>query len=319
MKDNKKIFILTEAVLAILVLFLVSIILWEKIGDDCIRVSVVVQDPDDGQWSAFKYGLKMAAEDLGIDLSIVSTGGVLTARELEEIILYETDNGADGIIVQPVPESDLERLSEKIKKKIPVLLVGTQASRTFPTVGPNDRQMGTALAEELLRDQVGNMDGKVLGILAEYTDPKGASDREQGFLDGIKEAGAQIRWSVSSRDLDAREKSLGSLPEVDLVVALDDISLRMAGEHAAAKDLHGALLYGIGHSTQAVYYLDTDIVQCLIVPDGFDVGYQGLTEIAQSMGHPFYKMKDQTVSHTVLRRDILFTEENQEIIFTMSQ
>lgn len=49
MKDNKKIFILTEAVLAILVLFLVSIILWEKIGDDCIRVSVVVQDPDDGQ------------------------------------------------------------------------------------------------------------------------------------------------------------------------------------------------------------------------------------------------------------------------------
>ncbi len=326
MKDNKKIFILTEVILAALVLFLVAVILWEKVGDDRVRVSVVVQDPDDGQWSAFKYGLKMAAEDLGIDLSIVSTGGALTARELEELIRYETDNGADGIILQPVPgsgQSDIEQFSEKIKKKIkkkvPILLAGAGPSRIFPTIGPDDRQMGIALAGELLGDQAGNTTEKVLGILSEYTDPEGVSDREQGFLDGVRDAGVQIRWSVSSRDRKEREEPLGSLPEVDIVVALDDVSLRMAGEYAAAKELHGALVYGIGHSTQAVYYLDTDIVQCLIVPDGFDAGYQGLTEIARSMGHPFHKMKDRTVSHTVLRRDTLFTEENQEIIFTMSQ
>lgn len=314
MKDNKKVFILTEAVLAILVLSLAFIILWEKIGDDSVRVSVVIQDPDDGQWASFKYGLKMAASDLGIDLSIVSTGGALTAQELEELIRYEIDNGADGIIVQPVPRSGIEQLSE-----IPILLAGAQGSWTFPTVGPDDRQIGTTLAQELLRDHGGNMEGKVLGVLSEYTEREGASDREQGLLDGLRDAGIQIRWSVSSRDLDERDRSLGSLPEVDLVVALDDISLRMAGESAAAKDLHGALVYGIGHSTEAVYYLDTDIVQCLVVPDGFDAGYQGLTEIAHSLGHPFYEMEDQTVSHTVLRRDLLFTEEDQEIIFTMSQ
>ena len=36
------------------------------------------------------------------------------------------------------------------------------------------------------------------------------------------------------------------------------------GEYAAANNLHGALVYGIGNSTEAVYYLDTGIVGCLV-------------------------------------------------------
>ncbi len=106
---------------------------------------------------------------------------------------------------------------------------------------------------------------------------------------------------------------------MDFVIALDDNSFTMAGEYAAANDLHGALVYGIGNSTEAVYYLDTGIAGCLVVPDEFNVGYQSLTEAAEILTHYFHKMHDRTVSYTVLRRDTLFSKENQEIIFTMSQ
>lgn len=61
------------------------------------------------------------------------------------------------------------------------------------------------------------------------------------------------------------------------------------------------------------------IAGCLVVPDEFNVGYQSLTEAAEILTHYFHKMHDRTVSYTVLRRDTLFSKENQEIIFTMSQ
>ncbi|MFR2836002.1 MAG: hypothetical protein ACLTCI_04085 [[Clostridium] nexile] len=36
----------------------------------------------------------------------------------------------------------------------------------------------------------------------------------------------------------------------------------------------GELLYGIGQSTEAIYYLDKGIAECVVVPDEFNVGYQ---------------------------------------------
>ena len=47
------------------------------------RVSVIIQDSDDSQWSAFKYGLRLAAEDLGIEMFVVSTSGQMSVQEEE--------------------------------------------------------------------------------------------------------------------------------------------------------------------------------------------------------------------------------------------
>ena len=58
---------------------------------------------------------------------------------------------------------------------------------------------------------------------------------------------------------------------MDFVIALDDNSLTAAGECAAANNLHGAIIYGIGNSTEAVYFLDTGAVECLVVPDMWDI------------------------------------------------
>ena len=70
---------------------------------------------------------------------------------------------------------------------------------------------------------------------------------------------------------------------------------------------------------EAVYCLDTGLVRCLIVPDDFNMGYHSLTEAAEGLGHIFKKLESRTVSFTVMRRNELFTKENQEILFTMSQ
>ena len=72
--------------------------------------------------------------------------------------------------------------------------------------------------------------------------------------------------------------------EADFVIALDDESLVKAGTASEENNLHGAVVYGIGNSTEAVYCLDFGSAECLVVPDEFNVGYQSLTEVAESLG-----------------------------------
>ena len=324
MKNSKRSFILIEVILGVTVIILASVMLRGRNKNDRHKVSVIVQNSDDNQWAAFKYGLRMAAADQDIEMFIVSTEGGLTLEEEEQLIEYEIDNGAEAIIIQPVPGADTESLLKKIEKKIPVMLVedtagGDGESSGLPITQPDNYALGKAMAMEILTDFAGNVNGKSLGIVSERADSPAAISRETGFRDGLDGMGVEICWSVADSFEKTGEASLEAQPKVDIVIALDDNSLSVAGKASAAHDLHGALVYGFGNSTEGIYYLDTGVAECLVVPDEFNVGYQSLTEIAGKMGHHFHTVEDQTVSHTVIRRGELFSRENQEIIFTMSQ
>ncbi len=323
MKNSKKVFILTEAVLGILVLMLAVVMLLDKSGKDPYRVSVIIENSEDNQWAAFRYGLRMAAKDCQTEISVVPTEGIMTLEEEKELIEQEIYNGTDGIILQPVPGTDTEEMLKKMEKKVPVMLAGSRAVRdstgAFPVTQPDNQAMGRALAEELIRDCGDNLRGKSLGILSQTGDSPAVLERSAGFQEEMKGSGTRVSWNAEGIFGEGETDSLESLPKVDFVVALDDGSTTAAGEYSAANDLHGAIVYGIGNSTEAAYYLDTGRVQCLVVPDEFNVGYQSLEEMSRKLGHSFRKMEDRQTAYTVIRRDTLFTKENQEILFTMSQ
>ena len=106
MKNNKRMYLLLEFGLALMVVLLAFVMILENNEEDLARVSVIVQDSEDNQWTAFKYGLRMAAQDQKIEMFVVSTGAGLTLEEERDVILREIENGADAVIVQPVPGAD---------------------------------------------------------------------------------------------------------------------------------------------------------------------------------------------------------------------
>lgn len=324
MKKDKKMFILIEAVLGTMVVLLAFVMLHEKNEEQSYQIAVIVENADDKQWSAFKYGLKMAAEDKGAEMVMVSTGASLSQEEEKKLIEEEIKNGADGIIVQPVSGEDTQNMLKKMSNKAEIMLIEDIFSEKnemseFPVVQPDAYAMGKTLAEELLKDYGGNLEGKTLGILAGEGAFKSSLDKEKGFREALQDTGAEILWSDTKKAEVEGDVFWESRPEVDFVVALDDSSLTVAGEGAVANNLHGAIVYGIGNSTQAVYYLDTGVVECLVVPDTFNVGYQSLTELVNELDRMFYEYIDPKISYTVMRKENLFSKENQEVIFTMSQ
>ena len=117
MKNSKRVFLFIEMILGSMVVVLASLMIREKNGDDLDKIAVIVQNSDDNQWTAFQYGLKMAAEDKELELCMVSTGETITAEELKSMINQEIEKGADGIIVQPVPGEETVNILKKTGKK----------------------------------------------------------------------------------------------------------------------------------------------------------------------------------------------------------
>lgn len=313
-------FIFIEAVLGVMVLLLAFLMLREKNVDRSYQISVIVENADDKQWSAFKYGLKMAAEDKGAEMVMVSTGAALSQEEEKKLIEEEIKNGADGVIIQPVSGEDTQQILKKFSNKAEIMLIDDTLSDTeeFPVIQPDAYAMGKALAEELLKDYGGNLEGKTLGILT-GKESRSSAEKEKGFTETLKDTGAKLIWSDTKKPEIEGNTFWESKPEVDFIIALDDDSLTAAGEGAAANNLHGAIAYGIGNSTEAVYYLDTGAVECLVVPDMFHVGYESLTELVNKLEKGFYEDENPQISYTVVRKENLFSKENQEVIFTMSQ
>ena len=324
MRNDKRLFFFIEVTLACIVMVLAFFMLQGKYGEEPEKVSVIIQDSDDDRWAAFIYGLKMAAQDQKIELFVVTTEGLLTVEEQENLIESEIGSGADGVILQPVLNPETEQMLSKIQKKLPVMLVEYPVSEesnisVLPAAEPDNYAMGAALAQELLKDFNGKVEGKTIGIFYQPDEAEAGRIRKQGFADTLKDTGITMCWEISDTPESDGENILETREKVDFVIALDDRSMTIAGEASAARNLHGALVYGIGHSMEAVYYLDTGYTECLIVPDEFNVGYQSLTEVAAGIRQPFRKMQDITVSYAVMRKETLFSKENQEILFTMSQ
>lgn len=324
MKSNVKWWILAEAILAVLVVLLAGGMLREKGEKKLARVSVIMQDSDGSRWAAFRYGVKMAAADCGLEAFVASADGTMAAEKLQEIIEEEISRGADAVIVQPMPGADMEEMLKRMEKRVPVMLAGGTVSldreeSLLPWTAPDNYAMGAVLAEELLRDYSGSLEGKSIGIFLEEEGLEAPESRERGLRDKLAGSGARISWRVCGSLPETGEGSLEEQPKVDFVLALDDGSMTTAGACAAANCLHGALVYGIGSSTEAAYYLDTGRAECLVMADEFNMGYQSLAEVADGLGHYLHKLENREISHRVIRRDALFSKENQEALFTMSQ
>ncbi|MDD4369022.1 MAG: substrate-binding domain-containing protein [Oscillospiraceae bacterium] len=334
MKDDRKLFIIIELLLAVVTVILAVILFEEQQPQTPKRISLILQDSDASQWAALKYGMEMAAEDQDVSLFVVNTSASLTAADELDAIKDEISRGSAGIIVQPLPGTEVEASLRQYAGKVPLILIESQTAavaddeqtaanvnltESLPVVEADNSGLGQTLAQTVLSDYNGNLAGKTIGLVIGSASTAAAEAREAAFRQALQTSGADMIWTVSETDPARLETVLPTKPQADIVVALDSRGLMTAGACAADKNLHGAVLYGIGNSTEAIYYLDTGLVKALIVPDEFEIGYQSLTEIAKSIKRLLYQPQSQLVSFSLLRRDNLFSKENQDLFYALSQ
>ena len=150
--------------------------------------------------------------------------------------------------------------------------------------------------------------------------PMPVKKRIDGIKDTLAESGCVVMWIVSGVSDTGEKINLQSQRKVDIVLAIDDASVVEAAKEASDNNLQGALVYGIGNSTEAIYYLDSGWAEALITPDEFAAGYKSVVGLVDMLrGSRKYSVEEKPVSYQLLTRKNLFDEENKKLLYAISQ
>ena len=284
----------------------------QRKDEDYISVSVVVNDSSSVRWDAFRSGLEQGAEDNHVHLNLVSTGTFQNAQEEHTIVKRELDGEADGVIVEPYSsEADVILPTESAK---PVVLVGTgiETDKLFTSVMTDHGKLGKSLADAVIQGKAVKV-----GILSGNQSQLGMRQRLKSVKDNLAEAGIEISWILSEKELDKKMRNVEYFAEhpVDTVISLDNDDTEKAVDIILNDDSISWKLYGEGRSEKLIYYLDKGTIQELAVPNEYYMGYQSIVLAAQNIRYYTDKTEQAEVEFYMVSKDNLYDEETSRILF----
>ena len=313
----------------ILILILLMLIVWSSYSalnvgkqEEVCRISVIVNDSNSDRWTALREGLEQAAENNQVELNVVATGNMTTVEEERKLALRELDNGAKGIILQPISSTKSAELVQEISQRAAVMLLENEieAPENYAIAEPDNTAIGKAVAQAVTEDFSGDLSGKRIGILCGDVGQYAMKQRLEGFLSVIGESEAVIAWTFGGEVEDIGSRLAGS-SSVDIMVALGNDELEQAVDYAEqnAGNKKKCLIYGEGCSQKNVYYLDKGCIRFLAVPNEFNMGYCSVAEMAEQLKFRVPQMERVTIDFLSINRENLYEEENQRILFPIVQ
>lgn len=315
----------------ILILTLVIIIVWTSYSmlhagksDEVYSVSVIVSDSNNERWIALRQGLTQAAKDYDIDLNYVSTGAFASVEEEMEIFRREAENGAEGIIIRMVSgEEEPEKLAE-LSEQLSVILLESDVNPegVFAYAGPDNTGIGKAIADTLKQEFGESLKGKKIGILSGNQGQICIQQRLHGLEEGLCQEAVDILWTRESLgDWSKESGKLSYIQQADIVIALENDETEAMADYWQSQErgMGAHLLYGVGCSQKAVYYLDKGIIKSLVVPNEFNMGYQSMEAMANQLRYHLEKAEDSQMGYLVVNRNNLYDTDNQKVLFPIVQ
>lgn len=280
--------------------------------DDYVAVSVIVNDSSNVQWDAFREGLEQGAEDNHVHLNLVSTGTFQNAQEEQIIVKREIDGEADGVIVEPYSSEADTILPTESTKPIVLVETGIETDKLFTSVMTDHRKLGESLADAVIKG------GETrVGILSGNQSQLGMRQRLEGAKKRLSEAGVEVSWVLSEKEFHKKIRNMEYFADnqVDAVVSLENNDTEKAVDLLFNDDSISWRIYGEGCSEKLVYYLDKGLIQELIVPNEYYMGYQSIAMAAQNIRYYTDKTDQIEVEFFEVTKENLYDEETSWILF----
>jgi ribose transport system substrate-binding protein len=314
-----------KAYLAVLISAILIVIFYASYGmmnigrqEQYYTVSVIVDNSSGDRWNAFKEGLNQGAEDCRIYLNVVSTSEFTSLKEECAIINRELENGSDGVIVEAY-ESDAaggmfaDALSDK-----PVVLVENGLSYDiYSLVTPDHDKLGSAIAAAVTDGESSSLEGLRIGILSGNQNKQSVMRSLSGFQEGLEGTGAEILWCIQGEP-DVESTLLSQYMEknpVDVLATLGNDETEAAVDYLLEHPDINCRIYGEGRSEKAVYYLDKGIIQTLIVPNEYYMGYQSMILIQKQLENQATPAGETEVDFLTVTKDRVYEDDVVQTLF----
>jgi len=321
---NRRLFPALVLILVATIMAVTGFMLWESGNTANLRqIHVIIENSNDNRWVQFIEGMKQAAEDQEVILTIVPTGHMETLSEEEAIIERAIANGSDGLIIQLCSSIDAASMLEKLNSRTNIELVDENAyevmSNVVGVVSPDHKAIGETIANEAALFAEKPLEKCTIGVIRGSSALSSMEQRMDGFTEALESLGGKTTW-VLEQNGDAKDikEKLAANETPDILVALDNAGLEAAGEYASSQEKDITVI-GTGTSTKSIYYLDCGIVQSLVVPEDYMMGYQSVSDLADYIHRNRFLPLVRTIAHRTIHKDTLFAEENQEILFPVQR
>ncbi|MBP3882596.1 MAG: substrate-binding domain-containing protein [Lachnospiraceae bacterium] len=321
---NRRLFPALVLILVATIMAVTGFMLWESGNTANLRqIHVIIENSNDNRWVQFIEGMKQAAEDQEVILTIVPTGHMETLSEEEAIIERAIANGSDGVIIQLCSSIGAASMLEKLNSRTNIELVDENAyevmSNVVGVVSPDHKAIGETIANEAALFAEKPLEKCTIGVIRGSSALSSMEQRMDGFTEALESLGGKTTW-VLEQNGDAKDikEKLAANETPDILVALDNAGLEAAGEYASSQEKDITVI-GTGTSTKSIYYLDCGIVQSLVVPEDYMMGYQSVSDLADYIHRNRFLPLVRTIAHRTIHKDTLFAEENQEILFPVQR
>ena len=301
MKKNRMKFLIIEFLLLLLAIFFVWKIFDQNVAEP--RIAVILPESGDKRWDALIKGMKQAAAENNVHMIICNTEEIDGPEAEREFIKEQKDNDIDGFIIYPAPGHETENMLKKECGNKPYLLIADglavkEGETASPTIQPDYREIGRWLGKQLRAKK------QKIGIIADWKMSEAVQAEICGLNEALEGSESKINWCIYRR----KEQDT----KADALVVLDAGVLEALGEQAENGTYEGAELYGVGYSLKTIALLDKGNIQGLVVPDGYEIGYKSVEEMAGKIGHRFYKMQGYTTEYQVLSKENFSMDDDLE-------
>lgn len=324
MKSHKYVTVLIVTVLMIAAIGS-AVMLSTSSNTSTDTVSVIISNSSSDTWTSFKAGLNQAATDYGMKLNIVLTDHFESDEQENELIQREIKNGTDAVVIEPYSSVGMENEIDSLARTMPVILVGSGAvhdsayEENTATVLVDDEAVGKAVAAEMhiyFGDFAANMK---IGVVAGNQEQSSMQSRLTGLKESLEKNHGTIAWEISgTEDLSSKIEEAYSSEKADVIVALDNEGLEAAADYVSDNSID-IPVFGVGNSEKCAYYVGNSVINSMIVPDYYNMGYQSIANISAKLNHSASDLGDFQCSYSIVNADNMFTQRNQELLFPIVQ
>lgn len=321
MKRDKLTFLIAELILIVLAAFFIHKIFREDVAQK--RVAVILQNSGDTRWEGVINGLKQSAKNNNLHLIICNTDDIVSAQDERALIEEQLENDVDAFILCPAPGEDTKEMLDWLGEQKPFVLITEDAYMSNPadtsgyaTVKPDNYEIGYTLGTQLIRKDGAQLSGKKIGVIAGRAETEASVNRIQGLKDAISGYDCEIAWEYNDENDADICAVVDAKKAVDYMVVMDTGALDTLGEMSQNGEYNGAKIYGVGTSMKSISLLDGGYVQCLVIPDGYGIGYESVLEISHKLTKAFYTVKSHEKEVKVIHKEDLFSDEIERFLYS---
>lgn len=305
------------AVVLLMLYLLSSTNLILKNQEDMVyRISVIIDDLDDSDWTNYKLGMEKAAEYLNVDVNFVS---LYVAKSQEEQMSYmerETLNGADALIVAPVNGREIVTSLGEGGDDTPLIILkqNVLSGKITACLEIDYYSMGMQMGEEIIKKYTGNQ--KILFAVNE----KNAEDLlpyYKGAASIAEKAGVAAEQLVWKEEPELIKAFWEASQENAIWVGMDIDSLNLLFSYMEESGVFCDDLYGNGCNSNILGRLEEGKLKAITVTNDYDMGYLSI-ELAVKRLKNQYIERTEEIEHYFIRSDEMYEGQYEMVLFPIS-